>query len=269
MPDVYFVKMREMLDGYYDGYRDYFRIAELSGYPVIWLDEIDPQSANTYILSPLNGDWTNGWQNPKARIILHDLEWRLKTGEGYQWSESELVTPPGVAEVWASDKWYAGVTEAKYVPLGSHPGLVENNPPAEPRFDVTLQCYMSGRRTYIADRMLEQGITIAPSKWNPDRDALLKNVTAMLHIHQWDNIATIAPLRYAIAAAYALPLISEQVQQRSIFDEIVLFTTYDAMPAYVKTLTGRYQDDLKERGAALKELLTTTYSFRACIERAL
>lgn len=268
MNNVYFVRMREMLDGYYDPYKDYFRIAELSGYPIIWLNEIDPDSDNIYILSPLNGNWTRGWQNPKARIILHDLEWRLKTGEGYQWSESELVTPPGVAEVWASDKWYAGVTGAKYVPLGSHPGLVEDSPPVE-HYDTTFQAYIHGRRDHMQNLLAQQDISVAPSKWNPERDALLKSTTAMLHVHQWEGITTIAPLRFAIAAAYGLPLISEQVHDRSIFDEIVLFTTYDAMPAYVKTLTRRYQDDLRQRGQALKELLCGEYSFRNCVERAL
>ena len=91
----------------------------------------------------------------------------------------------------------------------------------------------------------------------------------MLHVHQWEAIHTIAPLRYAIAAAYGLPLISEQVENRDIFNEVVLFSTCDAMPEYVRTLTKRYLTRLKEHGDALKELLTGQYSFRNCVERAL
>lgn len=265
---VYFVCMREMLDGYYDGYWDWKHLAELSGYPTIWLNEIDPESDNTYILSPLNGDWTHGWQDPKARLILHDLEWRLSEG-GHAWDKSELVVPPGVAEVWASDKWYADITGAKYVPLGSHPGLVQNEAPASEQYDATFQAYIWGRRNHMEDLLKTAGVSIAPSKWNPDRDALLKSTTAMLHVHQWDAIHTIAPLRFAIAAAYGLPLISEQVQQRSIFDGVALFTTYDAMPDYVKTLVKRYPDKLREHGAALHELLCVEHSFRKNVEAAL
>lgn len=260
--------MNEMRDGYYDGYRDYFHLAELSGYPVIWFEELDPESDNTYILSPLNGTWNNGWQNPKARIILWDIEWRLETG-GHDWGKSLLVTPPGVAEVWASDRWYADIIGAKFVPLGSHPGLVQEHRPAEPAFDITLQCYMSGRRTFMADRLMERGLSIAPSKWNPDRDALLKSTTAMLHIHQWDAIKTVAPLRVAIAAAYGLPLISEQVENRDMFDGVALFCQYEAMPDYVSTMVRRYPDRLKEHGGKLKELLCGEYSFRNCVEAAL
>lgn len=272
MSDVYFVRMREMLDGYYDAYRDLFRLAELSGYPVIWLDDVDPDSDNTYILSPLNGSWEHGWQNPRARFILLDLEWRLEKG-GYEWNQSMLKTPPGVAEVWACDKWYAGITGARYVPLGSHPGLMEAERPSLDHFDVTLLAYVWGRRNGLADELLKRGLTIAPSKWNPDRDALLKNTTAMIHAHQWEKdgviIKTVAPLRFAIAAAYSLPLISEQVQDRDIFNDVVLFSEFAAMPDYVTTLVKRYAGELKERGQALHQLLCVEHSFRKCIERAL
>lgn len=257
-----------MLDGYYDPYRDFFALAELSGYPTIWLDEIKPQSDNTYILSPLNGSWANGWQEPKARMILWDLEWRLSEG-GYQWDKSELVIPPGVSEVWTSDVWYAGITGAKYVPLGSHPGLVQNAAPAPESYDVTFQAYIWGRRNALADRFMEHGLRIAPSRWNPERDALLKSTTAVIHAHQWENITTIAPLRFAIAAAYALPVISEQVHDRGIYDGAALFCQYDAMPEYVSTLTRRYAADLRERGQALYELLCVDHSFRKSVEAAL
>ena len=83
------------------------------------------------------------------------------------------------------------------------------------------------------------------------------------------SIATIAPLRFAIAAAYGLPLISEKVENRDIFSEVVLFCNYDAMPDYVSTLVRRYPERLKEYGAALKELLCGELSFRKNVERAL
>lgn len=274
MSNVYFVRMREMLDGYYDGYRDYFRLVELSGYPVIWLDEVDPTSDNVYILSPLNGSWENGWENPKARMILWDLEWRLETG-AHDWGKSLLKTPPGMSEVWASDQWYTGIlqeratTPVKYVPLGSHPGLVEANAPAADHFDVTFQAYIWGRRNTMADRFMSKGLSIAPSKWNPDRDSLLKSTTALIHCHQWEGVNTVAPLRFAIAAAYGLPLISEQVQDRDLFDGTVLFSDYEAMPEYAATMTQRYQGELQERGQALHELLCHEYSFRKCVEAAL
>lgn len=270
MSEVYFVKMREMLDGYYDSYRDFFTLAELSGYPTLWLNEIDPDSDHTYILTPLNGSWHNGWNNPKARLILWDMEWRLSEG-AYSWDKSDLTIPPGVAEVWASDKWYAEIIGARYVPLGSHPGLMQSEAAAVEGFDVApLSCQsQDGGRQHMLDLLTQRDVTIAPNAWNPDRDRYLKHTTAMLHIHQWRKVRTVAPLRYAIAAAYALPLISEQVEARDIFDGVALFCEYDAMPDYVATMTRRYQAELKERGQALHELLCNERSFRKNVEAAL
>lgn len=275
MSNVYFVRMNEMKDGYYDSYRDAFYLAELSGYPLIWLDEVDPDSDNTYILTPLNGSWQHGWQNPKARLIWWDIEWRLKE-DGYQWTSAELDAPPGVSEWWVSDEWYASIIAQRYpavkfVPFGSHAGLVQNEAPSETHFDVaTLSCQsQDGGRQHMIDLLNQEGLTLAPNVWNPDRDKILKNTGAMLHIHQWRKVKTIAPLRFAIAAAYGLPLISEQVEHRGMFDNIVLFSEYDAMPAYAKTLTGRYQAELREKGRALHDLLCNEYSFRKCVEAAL
>jgi hypothetical protein len=272
MSNVYFVRMREMLDGYYDAYRDFFRLAELAfgSDRILWLNEVDPASDNTYILSPLNGSWNNGWQDVKARLILWDLEWRLSEG-GHTWDKNELVIPPGVSEVWTSDRWYAGIVGAKYVPLGSHPGLVEDSAPSAEHYDVApLSCNsQDGGRQHMMDLLAKAGVSIAPNAWNPQRDAILKNTTAMLQVHQWRNIRTIAPLRVAIAAAYGLPLICEQVMERGMFDGVALFTSYDTMPEYVATLTKRYPERLAEHGQALKELLTGEYSFRKCVEAAL
>ena len=121
----------------------------------------------------------------------------------------------------------------------------------------------------MLDLLFQKGLVIAPNAWNPERDKILKNTTAMLHVHQWRGVRTVAPLRYAMAAAYGMALIAEQVEARDIFDGVVLFCEYDAMPDYVATMTRRWQAELKERGQALHELLCGDYSFRNCVERAL
>lgn len=271
MSEVIFVKMREMLiPDYYMGYADFFRLAELSGYKTIWLNEIDPESDNTYILTPLNGSWHNGWEAPKAQIILADYEWRLKEG-AHAWEKADFDIPPGVSRVWAADKWYASIIGAEYVPLGSHAGLVGDNPPDNDTWDCAILSCLSqdGGRQHIFDLMLQAGVTIAPNCWNPARDSVLKSSAVMLHTHQWRNVRTVAPLRYAIAAAYGMPLISEPVEDRSIFDGTVLYCDAAHLPEYVSTLARRYPGMLQEHGLALHELLCHTHSFKKCIEAAL
>lgn len=263
MSDVYFCHTG--VD--YDSYKDYFRLAELSGYPVIHIAEIDPDSHNTYIFTPLNGNTMNGWPDARANIIFWDGEWRLKESS-YEWPESDLVIPPGVKQVWASDRWYAERIGARYVPLGSHPGLV-GTAQTDERFDVASMCYIWGRRGAALNAIKDRGLTIAPNAWGDERDALIKASSTMLHIHQHERVHTVAPLRYAIAAAWHKPLISESVYDTGIFDKAVLFADFDELDGYAEMLVRRYSDLLQHKADELHELLCIKNSFKSFIESAL
>lgn len=199
----------------YYQYHDMYRIIELSGYPLIKFSEIDPQSDNTYIMTIVNGENQGGWQNVKARIVLWDLEWRL-TGEYPRIS--------GVSEVWASDGWYAEQLRlrdinARFVPLGSHRDL-NPTPDARPEkvYDYAAMMYWTPRREAIRVGLLSRGVTIAPNAWDDEpnkppmaRHDILLRSRAMLHIHQNEGVRTIAPQRWVMAAAYRLPIVSEEV----------------------------------------------------------
>lgn len=266
MGDVYFVKTKT----HYDPYRDFFKLAELSGYPVIYTDEMDVEdSSKTYIFTPLNGDTQNGWQGVKAQIILFDLEWRI--GESsYEWAENLLVIPPGVKRVWASDKWYADKINAEYVPLGSHAGLVGDAVLNGGGYDVALLAYLSGRRTHIAAQLQDKhGLKLAPNAWNPERDAMLKSTTAMVHVHQHDKVPTIAPLRFALAAAYKLPLISERVYEPDLFQDAVLFAEYGSLPEYAAALVKHAPTLLRAWGDGLHDRLCVSNNFRSFVDRNL
>lgn len=265
MPDVYFVKTHYE----YDSYKDFFRLAELSGYPVIMLDAIDLESDNTYIITPLSGEWEKRWDAPiKPTVILWDLEWRLKESD-YAWPESALVTPPFVSRVWASDKWYAERIGAEYVPLGSHPGLAGETPPDGQGWDVAPLSYRTGRRNAAFGEMERIGLSIAPNAWGEERDALLKEAKSVVHVHQHDRVPTIAPLRFAIAAAWHKPLISEDVHDRGIFDECVLYADYGAIADYTALMVRRYGDLLRDKADALHDLLCVSNSFKSYIQEAL
>lgn len=267
---VYFVQTRTMLQpNYYDGYRDFFKLAELSGYPTCYINEVDPSSNNTYIVTPLNGEWNHGWQGDvRAQIILWDLEWRLKESD-HQWSESDLTIPPGVKRVWASDKWYAERITAEYVPLGSHCDLANPNAAEGIGWDVAPLAYRSGRRSHAIDRMTERGLTIAPNAWGAERDTILKYSKAVVHIHQHDRVATVAPLRFAIAAAWRKPLISEDVHDAGVIGNTVLWADYPDLCDYTAVMVRRYPELLQRKADELHEVLCVKNSFRSFVEAAL
>lgn len=269
MSNVYFVMTRTMLQpNTYDAYRDLFRLAELSGYQTCYINEVDPDSDNTYIISPLNGEWNHGWQGTvKAQIILFDLEWRISESS-HTWAENLLVIPPGVSRVWASDKWYAERIKAEYVPLGSHAGLA-GSAQTDQAFDVAPLAYRTGRRNAAFGAMQDRGLTLAPNCWGDERDAALKASACVVHVHQHDRVATVAPLRFALAAAWHKPLISEDVYERGVFEDAVLYADFASLVDYTALLVRRYGDLLQRKADELHELLCVKNSFKSFIEGAL
>lgn len=255
MPEVIFARPRYE----YDSYKDLYSLITLSGYPLIFFDEIDLQSDNAYIMTVVNGENNGGFEHPKALIILWDLEWRL---------DGEYQRLPGVPEVWASDLWYAKQIGAKYVPLGSHVGLplTPLNGQARP-FDAAMLSYMTYRRACTADAMLNSGIRLAPNGWDTNRDQILHSTKMMVHVHQNENAHTVAPQRFALAAAYGLPLISETLWERGVFSQdFVLTADRENIPEMVKYW--RDSPHLRDYAERLHVLLCQELTFRKCVEAA-
>lgn len=266
MSQVYFVRPHY----HYDPYVDLHHLIELSGYPLIFYEEIDRDSDNCYILTMLNGEINeNGWgDNPRATIILYDIEWRLKESD-YAWPDSDLVLPKGVSRVWTGDKWYAERIGGEYVPMGSHVGLAAARPSETPMHDIAPLAYRSGRRNEAFGQMEHRGLTIAPNAWHEERNALLHGASAVVHVHQHAKIHTITPLRYAIAAAWHKPLISESVYDPGIFDSAVLYADYAHLADYTALMVRRYQSLLQAKADELHDLLCVSNSFKSYIEASL
>jgi hypothetical protein len=192
----------------YGSYHDFWRLVDLSNFPTCYIDEMDiDDPSKCYIFAPQNGevhhvkedgnDWFIDWKDAKAKIIFWNLE------------QSDYPRVPGVSEVWVSDKAFADLIGARYVLMGSHPGLM-NYPPVERtgRYDVIMLSYMTNRRLQMAKWLGEKGLSIAPNGWYEKRHKTLMQSRVMLHVHQNDK-AYVAPQRWALAAAYRLPVFSE------------------------------------------------------------
>lgn len=252
----------------YASYQDLYALIDLSGFETCYIDEIDPQSDNAYIITILNGEVPEaGYPDARAKIVLWDNEWHL-----------DGVPALAGVEYWAADAWYAKQIGAQYVPMGSHVGLV---PPyslsgyAAPHryyaFDVAFIGYFDGvpRRQVIRQQLIERGINVSPpGGWGDSRNAILNASQAYLHVHQLADAPTIAPLRMVVAAAYRLPVISESVADPGVFREYGYAYPYDKLAEGVG-------DHINERiirapyGEALHQFLCHDYTFRKSVEAAL
>lgn len=255
----------------YGSYRDLYDLITLSGFPLVKFGELQPDSDNTYILAVVNGENQGGWQNPTARIILYDLEWRL---------EGTYPRIPGVSEVWVGDQWYSDRLQEKgianrYVPLGSNTLLAGRTLASDPYayFDVAYISYLTHRRERLLNSLFAHNVLVSPTHnlWGSERDQVLRASRAMLHVHQHDNAPTIAPLRWCLAAAYGLPMISESVGSMGIFDNrYTLYADYPHLAEFTKLWTRRDSlSRLADFGLALQSLLCRDYTFRIGIERNL
>lgn len=244
----------------YASYRDLYALIGLSGFQTCYTDEIDPASDNTYICTMLNGEIpADGWQGRRARILLYDLEWHL---DG---------VPPIFDEVWVGDAWYARQIGARYVPMGSHPDLRPNADSTwHERYDVAYIGYINGvaRRERMRQRLRENGVKVSPTgAWGDDRHRILSNSAVYLNVHQWDNIPTLPPLRMVIAAAYALPVVSETVADAGLFEGRILQLHYNWV---AETLPHVLHDKpTMEMCGHLHQLLCVDRTFRKSIEAAL
>jgi hypothetical protein len=254
-------------DHTYESYSDFFRLVELAGYPTVTIGDIDAQSDNCYIFTTPSTFWHDGterrgWPDAKARIIYFNLEWYL---------DVDYTSIPGV-ETWSADAWYAERTHTRYVPLGSHKDLkLRHDSPNGRVYDVATLFAPSQHRYEAAGQLHERGISIAPNAWGDERHTILMQSRAMLHVHQWDDRPTAAPQRFALAAAYSLPLITETLANPGIFGsgKRLMADLADIGRFTADWMQPERADELAGYGAALHELLCVEWNFKSVIEGAL
>lgn len=246
----------------YGSYSDLYRLIQLNEYPTCYLDEIDPDSDNCYVMTVSNGENANGWQNPRADIRLWDFEWRIEDGS--------YPRIPGCSEYWHMDAAQARQHGVRYVPLGGDARLKLDTPPDDvvPDYDVAYMAYMTHRRQRVYDDLKQAGLRIADNSWGEERHQRLLKSKAYIHVHQNENAPGVPALRLVVAAAYGLPVISEMFADPGAFAGLAL--EYENVVEAVKRHAhGDATDQYLSRIAseALQDFLCKHYTFRRVIEQ--
>jgi hypothetical protein len=260
MANIIFAQPRHV----YQSYSDYWRLVELAGYPIVYLDEMDLQSDNCYIFSTPSTFWHDGvegcgFEGARARLIYNCLEFYL---------DVDYPSIPGV-EVWTPDAWYAKFARIRYVPMGSDVALnLLPDARPSPRYVATLWAE-SGHRYTAYGSMVNAGLKMGLGGWGEARHQNLLSAAVMVHAHQWVDRPTIAPQRWALAAAYHLPLITEYLGDAGIFNGLVLETSAEAMGFFVREHLQPVQRGLMNKYAdRLHEQMCVKMPFKKGIEAA-
>ncbi len=160
---------------HYDSYTDFWRLVELSNFPVIRVNEIDITKEQVVITAPMNGDYKEHFVGNLAHYeetgeitggqlklqkgsglerMSHLIIWNLERPSGsgsvggYASESMEWITKHRFAdEVWVSDPALADETMLRYVILGSDYGLGE--PDNQKKYDFTHMSVPIPRRVQI------------------------------------------------------------------------------------------------------------------------
>lgn len=264
--DIIFARTRHP----YDSYRDFWRLVELSDFPIVYTDEVDVTKPHIYITAPHNGEWNPHIENQNKKVRnAHLILWNIERPSGsagavgnYGRSNRDLIYKRMFDEVWVSDRRLAEETSLRFVPLGSDEGLGE--PGADKVFDFCHMSYEVPRRAGIYKHFKNVG----PNAWPPERDDILRKSRFAVNVHQ-DVHPFQEPLRFALFAAYGLPIISETIYDAYPWsDEFMIFSEYDGLPGKISEAL---KDDYRRwqaMGAQARQRMCHDFQFGKVVREA-
>lgn len=189
----------------YAPYADFWRIVQLSGFPIKYLDEIDWTAADTVIATPRNGEWSAIPAVRQARLV----HWMLERPRP---ERDEMNSIHQTAdEIWASDTLLAEQVGGRYVFLGGVETFANVNVLRRRDYDLIALMYWSPRRDGLRHELLEEGLTLVDPNgncWGEWREQALNSSRIMLNAHQ-DEYPWCEPIKFCLAGMYGLPLLSE------------------------------------------------------------
>jgi hypothetical protein len=260
---------------HYDSYTDFWKLVELSGYKTIYVDEIDISQPAVIITAPHNGEWVEqvGSQITKGKPRRsHLIHWNLERPSGsagsldhYMTRQWELISKRYFDEIWVSDRKLAEETSLRYVTLGSDEGLGS----IEGKEKIYDFCHMSApvpRRTGVYARFPID--KIAPNSWPPERDEILQKSKFALNVHQ-DIYPYQEPLRFALFAAYGLPIISEAlVESYPYSNEYIITAQYPQLVAKMRQVLTEDYEIHKQMGLRTRDRMCKEFRFKNMVDKA-
>ncbi len=260
---------------YYQSYSDFWTLVELSGFDVCAISEVDISKPCVYIVTPIAGDSHSGeWgphiANQTGRIHnAHLVHWCLERPSGsggvgnYAFENRKRIYVRTLDDIWVSDKALASETMLRHVILGSDYGLGE---PCDTKlYDFCHMSYAVDRRLRVYDEFTKD--RIGWNCWPPERDQILKHSKFALNIHQ-DQFPFQEPLRFALFAAYGLPILTEEIRDAYPWNESVMnFHSYAGIAGHLKGMLLNDYSRWRDMGMRARDVMCKTYRFKDMVEK--
>lgn len=268
MTDIVFVRTRYQ----YDSYTDYWSLVDLAGFPTCFTDEVDLARNVAYVISPINGEWRPHIDHCRKTGQAQDcllVQWNLERPEGsgslehYYESNRQAIEEGYWDEVWVSDRTLAERTGFRHAVLGSDDRL--GTPGHHDTWDAIHLSCPSHRRERVWSEMSRAGLAVAVNGWGHERHLRLQGSRFMLNVHKEADGNYVEPLRFALAAAYALPVLTETLADPHPYRGVEQ-APYDRLVPRLREMLREDYAGWKERGRILWETLTGEHSFRQEVE---
>jgi hypothetical protein len=206
----------------YASYTDFWRLVELSGFKTVEATKADLQKDETYIWAAFDQEFMEllGEAPPgkrRAKVVFWYLERpdaNLRPGmdpeETFRKAVTEIL---GWADsIWVSDRQFQVMDKRTvFSVLGSHPGLCEQEK-GPSKYDIVHMSQATPRRALLLEELRKRSLVIGANAWGDERARTLSSAQLMLVIDRVDGLKVASALRWALAAAYRLPIVSESVQ---------------------------------------------------------
>lgn len=261
----------------YSSYQDFWKLVELSGLETCWVDHIDYAQEIFYVTTPINGETRPVIERERKSGKVKRCKvawWNLERPDSGPGGLDRLLgtmvcnDTTGMLEwmdyIWTSDRFQHSMDpRAVHVVMGSDARMALPGARQPGQYDFCHLSYLSDRRHRMILALGINNYKIGPNAWEPDRERVVNRSRFMLNLHQTE--ATIGePLRFAVAAAYGIPLLTETLGDPFPMEpgRHCLMARYNQIPSAVQDAL---HADLEPLGAALHALYCRQLPFRDCV----
>jgi hypothetical protein len=230
----------------------------------------------------MNGEFLPYMEQNKGRVsevMLWNLERPSGSGGLHKYTDDnkEYMEAGHLDGVIVSDRKLAYDTGFKHVPLGSHRelGVPGSKDDRLSGYDlIHLSCYSNHRSWLFHEpnnpKIDLYGLVVARNSWVHARHKALTHSRFMLNIHQ-DEFLYIEPLRFSLAAAYGLPILSEQCFDVYPYAGDYWVSKDDDIKGMLRSVWWvrdmiAYEERYYPAGMEMRRYMTTVHSFRTCLE---
>lgn len=261
----------------YASYTDFWKLAELSGFSVMPAADVSLNRDGLYIWPTMDMEFIERLsREPRGARAARVIFWNLERPDEKPGVDARELFQKGMGEIleWADDIWVTDRTLASLdsrtvrAVLGGHEGLRECAPQT-PFFDVAHLGVLTPRRQELVDRLAARGLRISPNAWGDERARILSSSRLLLGVDRVEGLHVQPPLRWALAAAYSLPIVNEAVQDPHPLEagkQIIMAPYADLEEVVMEALLEPDTFDIGRRG---HERLCEEWTFRYGIEEAL